>query len=76
MKNTYKEYKEQERRRFGSADCPYCGARHFWQRLDRWKLARDNETRITCRKCGEFYWVTMNADGNGTHIRANRKGRE
>lgn len=73
MKSSYKEYLEQQRRRLGRADCPYCGARHYWRRIDRQKLEKDGETRISC-KCGEIYWVVMNIDRAGTHIRANRKG--
>lgn len=72
MRNSYKDFKEQERKRLGRADCPYCGARHYWRRIDRQKLAGDGEVRLSCR-CGGFYWVVMNLDGAGTHIRANRR---
>ena len=73
MRNRYKEYLAEERKRFGTVICPYCGQRHFWKRRDKWKLRRDNEAQIDCSKCGDRYWIMMNADGVGVHIRANRK---
>ena len=73
MRNRYKEYLAEERRQFGTVICPYCGQRHFWKRRDKWKLRRDNETQIDCSRCGDRYWIMMNADGEGVHIRANRR---
>lgn len=55
-----------------TASCPYCGTRHFWKRPDRKEIQEKGEVRIDCR-CGEHYWVVMNKDGRGSHIRANRR---
>lgn len=52
--------------------CPVCDARHFWTRPDRKELHEKGELRIDCQ-CGEHYWVVINKDGRGTHIRANRR---
>lgn len=52
--------------------CPECNARHFWTRPDRKELHEKGELRIDCQ-CGEHYWVVINKDGRGTHIRANRR---
>ena len=73
IKTGRKDIQKDERERFGRASCPYCGQRHFWKRRDKWKLRRDNETQVDCSKCGDRYWIMMNADGIGVHIRANRR---
>lgn len=52
--------------------CPACDARHYWTRPDRKELQEKGEVRIDCQ-CGEHYWVVMNKDGIGSHIRANRR---
>ena len=52
--------------------CPVCDARHYWTRPDRTELEEKGELRIDCQ-CGEHYWVVMNKDGRGSHIRANRR---
>lgn len=52
--------------------CPVCDARHFWTRPDRKELQEKGEVRIDCQ-CGKHYWVVINKDGRGTHIRANRR---
>ncbi len=52
--------------------CPVCDARHYWTRPDRKELQEKGEVRIDCQ-CGEHYWVVMNKDGRGSHIRANRR---
>lgn len=52
--------------------CPECNTKHFWTRPDRKELQEKGEVRIDCQ-CGEHYWVVMNKDGRGSHIRANRR---
>lgn len=49
-----------------------CNARHYWTRPDRKALAENKELQIDCQ-CGQRYWVVMNKDGKGTHIRTNRR---
>ena len=69
-----KDIQKKERERFGRAECPYCNQRHFWKRNDKWNLLKTGQLDVICRRCGEMYWVVLNVDGIGTHIRANRKG--
>lgn len=71
--SSYQRWKENDRE-LKRTRCPACDARHFWTRPDRKELQKKGEVRIDCQ-CGEYYWVVINKDGRGTHIRANRRER-
>lgn len=72
MGSSYASWMEADRE-LKRTRCPLCDARHFWTRPDRKELQEKGELQINCQ-CGEHYWVVMNRDGRGTHIRANRRG--
>ena len=72
IKTGCKDIQKDERERFGRARCPYCDQRHFWKRNDKWQLLKYGQINVWCRRCGESYWIVLNVDGVGTHIRAKR----
>lgn len=74
LKEDKKEYRVyRERKRYARINCPYCDVRHYWTRTDKWKLRKEGGAQIICPKCGGSYWILLNADGVGTHIRAKRR---
>lgn len=69
--NSYQRWKENDTE-LKRTRCPMCDARHYWTRPDRKELQERGELQINCQ-CGEQYWVVINKDGRGTHIRTNRR---
>jgi len=53
--------------------CPYCKAKHYWNRAERVHLDNTGEVPVECC-CGGKYKIILNNDGTGVHIRAERKG--
>lgn len=73
IKTGCKDIQRDERERFGRATCPYCNQRHFWKRNDKWQLLKNGQVSVWCRRCEKTYWIILNVDGIGTHIRAKRE---
>lgn len=55
--------------------CPYCDAKHYWNRSERVHLDSTGEVPVECC-CGGKYKIILNNDGAGVHIRAERKGND